>query len=167
VGLAVREFPIALHGKRIEVHQNLYTALPHLAARDPTNSWRPIWIDAVAINQRDEEEKSEHISMMRTIYRQAQKVWVWYGVPENEENVSEAFGVIRTMELAREPIEEISRNEEPEDVRKAQRQEIIETYGLEGIERETWSTVMYVLKNPWFRRVWVTSPFPRVRHRHC
>jgi len=41
-----------------------------------------IWIDALCINQNDDEEKCEQVEMMRTIYQQATEVSIWLG-PED------------------------------------------------------------------------------------
>ncbi|RAK86935.1 HET domain protein [Aspergillus costaricaensis CBS 115574] len=40
---------------------------------------RIVWIDAICINQGDDDEKSEHIPLMRSIYAQADRVLVWLG----------------------------------------------------------------------------------------
>jgi hypothetical protein len=40
---------------------------------------RPFWIDAICINQDDDDEKAEQISLMRQIYAKASYVVVWMG----------------------------------------------------------------------------------------
>jgi hypothetical protein len=46
-----------------------------------------IWIDAVCINQKDKAEKVTQIAIMGNIYRQAAKVVVWLGRPENDSDL--------------------------------------------------------------------------------
>ncbi|KAI3328671.1 heterokaryon incompatibility protein-domain-containing protein [Ustulina deusta] len=46
--------------------------------RLPSNS-RRLWVDAVYINQKDEEEKGKQIPFMDVIYRGASAVLVWLG----------------------------------------------------------------------------------------
>ncbi|GFN15000.1 HET domain-containing protein [Aspergillus tubingensis] len=48
---------------------------------------RILWIDAICINQGDDDEKSEQIPLMRSIYAQADRVLVWLGeaMPDGDE----------------------------------------------------------------------------------
>jgi hypothetical protein len=69
------KFPIMLNGKRMFINRNLSEALPYLCLPDPDRPRRPIWIDALCINQGDEEEKSGQIAMMHKIYSRAERVW--------------------------------------------------------------------------------------------
>ncbi|KAI0469215.1 heterokaryon incompatibility protein-domain-containing protein [Xylaria cf. heliscus] len=55
---------------------NLRDAL--LRFRHPTEI-RPIWADAVCIDQKNEEEKGKHIPSMKDIFRCASSVLVWLG----------------------------------------------------------------------------------------
>lgn len=58
------------------VTQNLYSALIHL--RD--KSWPTVlWIDAICINQRDNDEKGVQVQRMGDIYRQATRTIAWLG----------------------------------------------------------------------------------------
>lgn len=67
---------ITVNGCDLHVTRNLYTALVHL--RD-NQLERILWIDAICINQEDDDEKSEQIPLMRSIYAQADRVVVWLG----------------------------------------------------------------------------------------
>lgn len=62
---------------RIPVQSNLYQALVQLRPR--SGRARTLWIDAVCINQDDEEERAQQVSQMRKIYAQASQVVVWLG----------------------------------------------------------------------------------------
>jgi Heterokaryon incompatibility protein (HET) len=57
----------------IEVTRNLHDALVHL--RDVENP-RTLWIDAICINQRDSQERSQQVGIMRQIYKQSRKTLV-------------------------------------------------------------------------------------------
>ncbi|KAI1658835.1 HET-domain-containing protein [Daldinia decipiens] len=59
---------------------NLLYALQRF--RMPTVA-RMIWIDAICINQEDNDEKSRQIPFMRQIYRSASSVFVWLGIDES------------------------------------------------------------------------------------
>ncbi|OTA96500.1 hypothetical protein M434DRAFT_27637 [Hypoxylon sp. CO27-5] len=53
------------------------------AIRPLTGPARVLWVDAICINQDDFDERSSQVAMMRSIYRQAQRVVVWLGEGDN------------------------------------------------------------------------------------
>ncbi|VBB80981.1 Putative HET domain-containing protein [Podospora comata] len=63
------------HGRYVDIARNLTVCFQHLDAFIGTN----IWIDAVCINQEDDEEKSRQVSRMGSIYERATKVLSWLG----------------------------------------------------------------------------------------
>ncbi|PMD42213.1 HET-domain-containing protein [Hyaloscypha variabilis F] len=67
---------IFLHGKRMKVKPNLFLALKCL--RDPVVPTL-LWIDALCINQKNNEEKSNQVSLMAQIYYNAGHVLMWVG----------------------------------------------------------------------------------------
>ncbi|KAL5316720.1 hypothetical protein ACEPPN_015771 [Leptodophora sp. 'Broadleaf-Isolate-01'] len=72
-------FSVILNGEETSVRQNLWLALRSL--KDQT---RPVWIDALCINQRDDEEKNSQVGQMGRIYQRASRVIAWLG-PEDDE----------------------------------------------------------------------------------
>ncbi len=60
--------------------QNLYEALIHFRHE---NESKAVWIDAICINQDDDEEKSYQVGRMAEIYSQAEIVLIWLG-PSNQ-----------------------------------------------------------------------------------
>jgi hypothetical protein len=64
---------------------NLWQALHHLRSE-----WVPrkLWIDAICINQLDDEEKGLQIQRMREIYYKASLVIVWLGEATTESNLA-------------------------------------------------------------------------------
>jgi hypothetical protein len=60
----------------VPVTRNLYSALEHLRY---DNTVRLMWIDALCINQMDDEEKSWQVQLMREIYQRASFVTIWLG----------------------------------------------------------------------------------------
>ncbi|KAK3955167.1 ankyrin repeat-containing domain protein [Pseudoneurospora amorphoporcata] len=67
---------IFIDGYNLAVGKNLYAALLHL--RD-NSVQRTIWIDAICINQGDNEEKGHQVQSMAKIYAKASRVIVWLG----------------------------------------------------------------------------------------
>ncbi|KAI1290663.1 heterokaryon incompatibility protein-domain-containing protein [Xylaria venustula] len=67
---------IRVEGHRVEVTDNLYSALRRLRYADRN---RLIWIDAVCINQNDQEEKEVQVNMMRRVYSDCIAGVCWLG----------------------------------------------------------------------------------------
>ena len=83
-----KKFPIYINGSMFIVLENLYGALVALRLKD--KAYR-LWIDAICINQVEEEkkdgqktEKEIQIPLMGRIYRQAARVVVWLGSSKND-----------------------------------------------------------------------------------
>ena len=112
--------------RRLLVTQNLYTVLLQVRNRF---FGRVMWIDAVCINQENNDEKGQQVQSMARIYAYADRVIVWLG--EAAGNSGEAFKAIR--KAAREgPVDE----DESTDVPSQQ-------------------AIFAVLERPWFQRIWV------------
>lgn len=61
-------------GNRFSFPHNLYRAL--IGLRDPEEI-RSVWADAICINQRDDQEKTHQVRMMRQIFKKAQRALIW------------------------------------------------------------------------------------------
>jgi hypothetical protein len=68
---------------------------------------RSLWVDAVCINQSDDQDKAQQIPAMRRIYQGALQVLVWLGGDEEEEKVIQflctvsrpiEMGIVREVE---------------------------------------------------------------------
>lgn len=68
--------PINIDGNLVLVRKNLERALYELQDR---NTERILWIDAICIDQENEEERSSQVRKMRDIYARASNVLVWLG----------------------------------------------------------------------------------------
>lgn len=60
----------------MSVTLNLHLTLEHLVRKRED---LVIWIDAICINQSDDEEKAQQVLIMRDIYAQAEETIVWLG----------------------------------------------------------------------------------------
>jgi Heterokaryon incompatibility protein (HET) len=56
-----------------------------------------IWIDAICINQRDNEEKSQQVRLMRDVYQKAAAVQIWLG--PRKSNGRSAFGGMLAIKI--------------------------------------------------------------------
>ncbi|KAH4115152.1 hypothetical protein HBH70_175310 [Parastagonospora nodorum] len=63
----------------LPVTRNCYSALQHLHAANGTFD---IWVDAICINQKDEDEKMQQIKLMGDIYSQARTTYIWLGLAD-------------------------------------------------------------------------------------
>ncbi|KAK8113351.1 hypothetical protein PG984_013877 [Apiospora sp. TS-2023a] len=89
---------IIVDGAEMEVTENLHALLTELRRSDWVRRGVQVWIDAICINQQDDDEKGHQVGMMRKIYEMSWQVVVWLG-PATE-HTSTAFGAISW--LARE-----------------------------------------------------------------
>jgi hypothetical protein len=136
-------FPIVCNDKLFWVHHNLHTALPYLARRAEVDKLPPIWIDAICINQNDDEEKIVQIRSMNQIYRRASRMWIWLGITECQDWIPEAVSnLLRLNDL----------NKDPRYL-----------YRVRGTSAETVldpsvrKAIMHLIVNPRYRRLWVTQ----------
>jgi len=99
-----------------------------------------IWIDSVCINQADDAEKSTQVAMMRDIYRTAKEVLVWLG------DFDEAPRAIALLAELKDQIRKYG----------ATAKEIYMHY-IQNSRTKDWSSLIKLLKLPWFHRVWVVQ----------
>jgi len=80
---------VIVGNQQIRVTENLHDALRQLTNRqqDKSPSIVPgnlLWVDAVCIDQSNTIERGQQICLMKMLYEQAHKVYVWLGKPEKE-----------------------------------------------------------------------------------
>lgn len=89
-GTSVSTEKIYVNEEEVTVTSNLLAALRHL--RD-VEEVRTLWVDAICINQSDQDEKSIQVMEMGNIYHNATTVCCWLG----EEPATDAMKFIRAM----------------------------------------------------------------------
>ena len=67
----------------VNITHNCYDALSHLRKKLGRLT---IWVDAICINQQDDNEKIHQIALMQTIYGQATTVYGWLGMSNERSN---------------------------------------------------------------------------------
>ncbi|KAL6704608.1 hypothetical protein ACN47E_008005 [Coniothyrium glycines] len=103
---------------------------------------RLFWIDAICLNQRDDDEKSQQIPLMGEIYSQAHKVLFWLGTEEGYA-ISEAFAFCR--HAAVRPLETRIQDFFDEDAHAA-------------------SSMKNIIRRPFFYRRWILQEISLARH---
>ncbi|KAM0143557.1 hypothetical protein ACHAO1_000658 [Botrytis cinerea] len=128
--------PISVNKKQFQVTVNLHAAL--LRLRDHSFE-RIIWIDAICIDQNNNEERKQQVQLMARIYSTAHRVIVWLG----EETV-EIEGALENIQL----IVDDEHTEIPES----------------WMEKLKQDRILKLLQNPWFQRIWVLQEAAAARH---
>ena len=133
-GESPREYTIFVNRKRFLVKSNLRDALYRIRQRDQVVR---IWIDAICINQEDNEERNSQVQRMGQTYTRAKEVIIWLG--DREEPSQSLRGLCSLADI----IENCSQN----DVREK----------LEAIRD--------VFTCTWFSRLWTLQEavLPRKR----
>lgn len=121
--------PISVNKKQFQVTVNLHAAL--LRLRDHSFE-RIMWIDAICIDQNNNEERKQQVQLMARIYSTAHRVIVWLG----EETV-EIEGALEHIQL----IVDEEHTEIPES----------------WMEKLKQDRILKLLQNPWFQRIWVRN----------
>jgi hypothetical protein len=100
----------------------------------------PIWIDAICINQQDNEEKDHQVQHMGEIYRNAKLVVVWLGPSKDNSN------------LAMQSIPALSRTMRtiPFEIPNTE----LHSYDLPRERNPIWLALGYLFQREWFRRLW-------------
>lgn len=122
-GAPVMDKNLICEGACMPITENVDILLRRLR----TNRERRLWIDAICLNQADDEEKRRQVPLMGEIYREASNVLVWLGDASPED--SRAVDTLRKLLIAGSTIE-LSRQEEM-------------------------GTLCNLLLRPWFTRRWV------------
>lgn len=87
--------PIICNGREMAITRNLRNALQRLRRHDST---RLIWVDAICINQWNDEERGHQVRHMGSVYQRATRVLIWLRKDESEE-AEQAFLLINSRRM--------------------------------------------------------------------
>ena len=90
---------IICDGTELPLTKNCYDALLRLRRRNRSTT---IWVDSICINQSDFEERGKQVKLMRDIYWNAKKVYIWLG-PGNK-NSDDALDWLLSASLEKHPL---------------------------------------------------------------
>jgi hypothetical protein len=110
----------------------------------------PLWIDQLCINQHNLEERCQQVSMMGTIYMNADHVLAWLGEP-NDELTQSFMHLIRTY---RAKTKEGLTWDLCQSVMKEQIELQFDPQNP-TLKAKRFLAVQEVLNRPWFQRAWV------------
>ncbi|KAL1636653.1 hypothetical protein SLS58_009707 [Diplodia intermedia] len=140
-GTAPATVETTCNGKPFLVTSTAYEMLVHLHRFRPSPQ-RPLWIDAICINQDDADEKAIQVPFMRRIFSRAVQVIIWMGpsTPDTEVFMAE---FPRVLKLAKDWIPTLT---EP--------YVLWETNRWPQDDNPFWSGCFHLVSREWFRRLW-------------
>lgn len=87
---------VLIANEKVEVRENLWWALWHM--RDE-HKVKILWVDALCINQEDNQERTHQVKQMGRIYARADMVIAWIGLgTEHLPHMEVAFNVVNRVE---------------------------------------------------------------------
>ncbi|EUC42940.1 hypothetical protein COCMIDRAFT_71725, partial [Bipolaris oryzae ATCC 44560] len=137
-------------GQSLEIRANLENILRYFRYEDKT---RVMWVDGICINQKDDTERSQQVSLMGVIYWKATRVLVWLGEEDKsakQVSAAKAFEFIRRCNNFKEAAANNRRGHPttmPEKIEDIQGSK----------EAVSWESVRRLFTRDWFTRVWVVQ----------
>ncbi|KAH4610249.1 hypothetical protein HBH69_028440 [Parastagonospora nodorum] len=133
---------VKCNGKDGRVGENLYDFLAHCArdtVHDLSGYW---WIDALAINQADIQERCEQVEIMSAIYQRATRVVVWLG-PEDRHTKPAVELMHGLLQLERETRLSLHHTE------------VREGHSNRFLDSNNWQALAQFFQREWFNRAWI------------
>lgn len=164
--------PVNVNCRDFNVTQNLYEALLHInelssifeegLCRQSESGQANLflWVDAICINQRDIDEKSEQVPRMTEIFSSAYTVLIWLGAFEKLGRKILGIELLLHLLESMSPLDQFAKptltfvlSPEPRDPGEAATR-LLETY-------------MEIMRNDWFRRGWVVQEYALSQQKPC
>jgi len=161
-GLSTDKVPVVCNEATLHITPSLESALHYL--RDE-NDPRTIWIDQIAINQEDTEERTQQVRIMRTIYENAVRTIAWLGEPTADSDLAIEYckRVLSTLFTDEEFLNQVN---EGRAGKRAGSVRLIKAEFAKTITTEEEVALARLVKRPYFSRMWViqeVTPLYRVR----
>ena len=108
--------------------------------------YRPLWIDAICLNQASEEEKKNQVPLMGKIYKSATRTLIWLG-----EAVDNSSLAMRSLNHLAQKLSDLNARQTVFTVAGL---ESLPTQGLPPRDDPVWKALEKLLMRPWFFRLW-------------
>ena len=148
-GQPCQSYDFSCCGKVLRVQENLYKFFCRVSRSGHS---RPIWIDAICINQGEDVEKTHQLPSMRDIYKNANCVLVWLG--KNTDVEDEAFSAIPTI------AEKLDKTPATDEL--FQKSHFFVSMGLPLPSSPIWRNIGVILHRSWFGRLGWCRRWPRL-----
>ncbi|KAI1270067.1 HET-domain-containing protein [Xylariaceae sp. FL1019] len=131
----------------LEIRQNLAQALRYLRRKD---DMRTLWIDALCINQEDDQERSEQVVRMHQIYCNASRVVAWLGLefPDARLAMSTVEYIGKQVEFTRDRV--LMARPGCDQPTWGDDEDALLPY-----DNRTLDAIAQLCSRPWFERLWV------------
>lgn len=139
----------------LRIGGNLALALRSLRYRDAV---RTLWIDAICINQKDPEERTQQVARMAAIYKSASRVVVWLGPDSEDSDLA-----MKTLYYLGQQVVCTKDNwllTRPGGVEGSW----CESKSILPYSDQVWTAIDNLLARPWFTRVWIIQEIQLARH---
>jgi hypothetical protein len=144
---------IACNGLSFKIHLNAWHALVDLRYEDKP---RVLWVDAICINQQDNEDKNHYVPMMRVIYERASRVCVW--MQPVHVDMANVLNIVSKVSAIGEKDEL-----EPEKSLLAVTAADLTAQGLPSVNDPVWKSIDLLLWSSWFNRIWIIQEITLAR----
>lgn len=137
-------YQIKCNGEPLEITENLHNFLLRASSDDAIAS-KLMWIDAICIDQTNEQERTSQVKLMATIYRSAALVIVWLG--REDEHTGRSFQLVHALFKCSE-----------EQRKMITPKSLIEKSfsAAEPIgDRECWLSLVKLFQRRYFTRAWI------------
>ncbi|RFU34714.1 hypothetical protein B7463_g1603, partial [Scytalidium lignicola] len=135
---------IILSEGTLQITESLYTALSHLRNE---NGRRLLWVDAICIDQSNNEERSQQVMLMPKIFSAASWVLAWLGEEDSNGRVAlQLLQKIGETDFSALPQKQVS-------------VAWMQDHGLPLQGNPLWRHLLTFWQRPWFRRLWVVQEF--------
>lgn len=120
-------------------------------AREPMR----VWLDAICINQEEQEERSHQVSLMNSIFAGAARVLIWVG--DSDEHTASLFQIFKRWEEH----QDTARSRKSASAKKSRRNSKTQSAGRSRrsdscmyLDQGSLEKVTEFVKRPWFQRAW-------------
>ena len=148
--------PILIDGEEFNVTENLWAALNHLESEPSVP--HTLWIDAICIDQQNNDQKSAQIQLMKDIYSQADLVLAWLG-PSEEHGES----ILEKLELVGKHVLQVASAARSEDKNSsvfAKVDEAVRNLSASSTDNESdlpFHLMVHIFGRAFWGRVWIVQ----------
>ncbi|MCJ1234855.1 hypothetical protein MMC14_002818 [Varicellaria rhodocarpa] len=135
---------ILCNSHSMKIQETLFHALSVLRRPDAE---RTLWVDAICIDQNDNDERTNQVRLMRQIYQYSTRVIVWLG--EHTQDSEQGIDLILSIQKLAESDDKMSAFAQalaPDDLPKL---------NLPSVDSGEWGSLDNIFWRPWFTRIWI------------
>ncbi|KIW10287.1 hypothetical protein PV08_11249 [Exophiala spinifera] len=140
---------IICNGQAHLIYPSLNSAIK--AYRSSGHVSRPVWVDAVSINQVDKQELKEQIPLMRAIYSRALQVFIYLGDFDNADY--QGFDLMMKLSNVNLHQQKLYPQEQHKPVLPLE--VLVQRYRLPPAGHQSYRNFVQLLSFPWYRRTWI------------